>query len=390
MTHAQRAHARFAPSAAHRWVNCRASVGFTAGMRNKSTPAADEGTAAHMIADTCLNKGWDVADHYHVDNAIQVRKGVEIRVTEEMIEGVQVYLDHVREVFDQCDEFAIEARLDMSHLHPEFFGTGDALGFDESTETLHVMDFKFGRKAVDPVENWQAVSYAIGAMRKYEGRRISKVLVHIIQPRVNRGPVTWEVDLNVLAPHIQRIRDAIKEAETPGAAFNPGDWCDYCPGAAACKALRERSLEIARDEFGELHDETGLSPDALGKMLSELDVLEAWAKRVRAYALEQAMEGHAPAGHKLVMKRAVRKWRDDSAAATALREVFDMADDEVFVKKMRSPAQVEKLLDKTSRKAMADLVTKTSSGVTLAPESDKREAISPDAAAEFSTVEIEE
>jgi DNA-binding Lrp family transcriptional regulator len=149
-------------------------------------------------------------------------------------------------------------------------------------------------------------------------------------------------------------------------------------------------LEIARDEFGELHDETGLSPDALGKMLSELDVLEAWAKRVRAYALEQAMEGHAPAGHKLVMKRAVRKWRDDSAAATALREVFDMADDEVFVKKMRSPAQVEKLLDKTSRKAMADLVTKTSSGVTLAPESDKREAISPDAAAEFSTVEIEE
>jgi hypothetical protein len=120
MTHAQRAHARFAPSAAHRWVNCPGSVRLCEPIPNKSTPAADEGTAAHQMAERCLNKGWDAADHYTVDNTIPVRKGVEIRVTEEMIEGVQVYLDHVREIFDQCDEFAIEARLDMSYISPGF------------------------------------------------------------------------------------------------------------------------------------------------------------------------------------------------------------------------------------------------------------------------------
>jgi hypothetical protein len=389
MTHAARAHARFAPSAAHRWVNCPGSVRMCEPIPNKSTPAADEGTAAHMVADTCLNKGWDVADHYHIDNTIQVRKGVEIRVTEEMIEGVQLYLDHVREVFDQCDEFAIEARLDMSYIHPKFFGTGDAIGFDESTETLHVMDFKFGRKPVDPVENWQAVSYAIGAMRKYEGRRISKVLVHIVQPRVNRGPLTWEVDLHVLQPQIQKIRDAIKEAESRAPSFKSGSWCDYCPAAAICPTLKERSLEVARDEFGDLKP-VAMNSERLGEVLSEIDVLEGWCKSVRAFALEEAMVGRAPAGHKLVMKRAIRKWKSPVEAAVALRELFDVTDDELFERKMNSPAKVEKLLDKTARKAMADLVSKVSSGVTLAPESDKREAIAPDAALEFSKVEIEE
>jgi hypothetical protein len=129
----------------------------------------------------------------------------------------------------------------------------------------------------------------------------------------------------------------------------------------------------------------------LGKTLSELDVLEAWCEAgPRLTRSNEAMEGRTPAGHKLVMKRAVRKWRDD-------RRRGDCAPRSVRHGRRRSVRQ-EAALARTGRKAarqidrkaMADLVIKVSSGVTLAPESDKREAISPDAAAEFSTVEIEE
>jgi hypothetical protein len=385
--HAERKHARFAPSSAHRWVNCPGSVSLAEQFPNKSSPAADEGTAAHEIAERCLNKGWDVADHYTTDNAVEVRPGVLVPVTEDMIEGVQLYLDYVRGIFDQCDEFAIEARLDMSHIHPEFFGTGDAIGYDAATETLHVMDFKFGRKAVDPFENWQAIAYAIGAARKYHNRPVTAVVVHIVQPRVSSVPAKWFMG-DTLTAYETDLRKAVKSAGMPSPMFHAGDWCEYCPAAAVCPTLKDRAIAVARDEFGNLKKDR--STIALADALSEIDILESWCKQVRATALDMATAGATIPGFKLVQRRAVRKWTSPENVEAHLVGSFSLAKDEIYERKLRSPAQIEKLLGKYDRTVMADLITKVSSGITLAPDSDKRPAISPDAAQEFSKVEIED
>lgn len=53
---------------------------------------------------------------------------------------------------------------------------------------------------------------------------------------------------------------------------------------------------------------------------------------------------------------------------------------------IKSPAQIEKLLDKNQKKKLEDLVVAESSGATLVPESDKRPSIRTNPTEEFKTI----
>src|SRR5690606_28463258 len=61
--HTGRAHAKLSPSAAHRWFPCPGSVRLSADVKSKSSVFADEGSAAHELAQACLTHGND-ADRY--------------------------------------------------------------------------------------------------------------------------------------------------------------------------------------------------------------------------------------------------------------------------------------------------------------------------------------
>lgn len=54
---------------------------------------------------------------------------------------------------------------------------------------------------------------------------------------------------------------------------------------------------------------------------------------------------------------------------------------------LKSPAQVEKLLPKEHKKILESLTVSVSSGLTLVPVSDKRQAAKPDALTEFKGIE---
>ncbi len=391
MTHAARAHARFAPSAAHRWVNCTASVALCETVPNKSTPAADEGTAAHMLAEWCLNQGHDPAD-FGWDH-IAVRDDVKIPITEEMVEGVQVYLDYVRAIMDQCETFAIEAKLDLREIHPDCFGTGDFIGYDEQNQRLHIVDFKFGRNFVASDNNWQGIAYAIGGVKRYQGRKIEDVYITIVQPRTKPSIRTWTVGKRELLDAASILAAAAVGADND-PEFVAGDWCGYCPAAAICPTARDKAHEIARAEFGPrgmvLPDVAKITRKALGAILSEIDQLEDWCKRVKGFAFEEACNGRVPPGHKLVAKRAVRKWKTEAGALSFLHHQVGIPEDELYTKKFVSPAQAEKLLGKDDKKALAKVWEKVSSGIKLVSENDPGEPIAPEAAAELSKVEIDE
>ena len=102
-----------------------------------------------------------------------------------------------------------------------------------------------------------------------------------------------------------------------------------------------------------------------------------------AHAHQEALAGRSPTGWKLVAKRAMRKWKSEDEVAASLSLTFDLEDDQIFDKKLRSPAQVEKLLPKDKRADMDAFVTKESSGLVLVAESDPRQPAKPDAAEEF-------
>lgn len=404
-SHADRGHARLAPSAAHRWMNCPGSVKACEGIPDGGSAFADEGTAAHMLAETCLENGTDAA-HYagwwvdvpggriHGGDKTNDRT---FEVDDEMVGGVQMYLDYVRAIFDKSDYYYIEQQLDCTHLHSEIWGTGDAIGYEEATEHLHVCDFKYGRGvAVEPQDNEQELIYASGAVAKSrkEGRPVRKITLHIVQPRAphSDGPIRkWSLGANALTDFEEKVRVVAADTANLNAPLKAGEWCKFCRAAAICPERKRASLEAARIEFGAdgamaAPMVTSLDTRELGRLLSEIDQIEDWCRRVREYAHTEAGHGRVPDGWKLVAKRAVRKWKDEDAAAKALSAIFDLSDDQIFTRKLISPAGADKLVGKEGKAQLAKLYSKESSGTVLAPEDDPREAVRADPAVEFGEV----
>lgn len=417
--HTARAHARLAPSAAHRWLHCPGSVRLSEGIPDTTSSFAAEGTAAHELCARCLETGDKPADYLglYVDiKATDAKKRFidtpfdtddEHRffpVDDEMADAVTMYVEHVGGLcrLDGSDFVVdIEQRLDMTHLHPEIYGTGDATVLDIANRHLHVCDFKYGKGvAVDAVDNPQLLLYAAGAARRHHNARIERLTMHIIQPRAPHalGPIrTYDIELTDLFEFEFMLADAAKRTEAEDAPVVAGEWCRFCKAQPVCPAARNAALAVAADDFGVVDIEALPAPESmsdakLGAVLREADFIGNWVKAVQEFAHAQATAGKPVTGFKLVAKRAIRKWANEEAAKQHLYDLGATNDDILTEPKLKSPAQVEKLFPGKNaaqrQAAMADLVEKKSSGTNLVPIEDPRPAVVVGAANEFEAVEV--
>jgi len=418
--HTARAHARLAPSAAHRWINCPASVKATEGLPDSTSEAAAEGTAAHELCSHCLTTGDDPATFLEMWVDIHAKDGKArfvnldeeptgesamrfFQIDEEMVDGVAMYVEHVNGLcrLDGSDfSVDIEQRLDMTHLHPQIFGTGDATVLDRVNQHLHVIDFKYGKGiAVDADENPQLLLYAAGAARRHHNAKVSKLTIHVVQPRAQhaKGPIrSYEIDLLDLFEFEDKLAEAAARTDDADAPFVAGEWCHdgFCKLQAVCPANRAFRLSAAGAEFGAVDVETKLpDPDALtdeqeARVLKEADGILSYVKAVQQRAHDRAMQGHLPKGFKLVAKRATRKWVDQELAKAAM---LDNCIEPFQPAKLKSPAMAEPGFPGKNKEqraaAMAELVSKVSSGCNLVPEDDPRSAVNVGAASDFETVE---
>jgi len=380
-------HAVFAPSSAYRWFRCPGSIKLSADVTRVSSVYADEGTAAHTLIEACLREDADAASC--IGDTITVRDGVTFDVDEEMANAAQIFLDLVRAYVEDGYELRSEVKLDLGHLWPGQFGTGDAVLFKEEIGDLQIVDFKYGRGVVvEPEENPQLLSYLSGAAKLYHNHQIQTVAVHIVQPRVPGPPVkSWDCSVERLAEFEWEFRHAVENAQQDNAPLVAGDHCQFCPASGFCPELRAASLKAAQAEFIDdivvLPPPEKLTPVQLGKLMQEVSLVEAWCSAVRDHALASAMDGKIPTGFKLVAKRTIRRWIDDDKAAGALRSLYELDDKEIYVRKIVSPAQAEKLVGKASAKGLTALTTNPPGGATLAPLADKRRPISITPADEF-------
>jgi hypothetical protein len=358
-------HARLSPSASKIWMSCPGQPKLAEGVENRSSSFAEEGTAAHEVAASALVKGTDAAAFV----GLVTSNGW--KVTAEMAEAVQVYLDAVRAEIQDGDDWDVEQRLQYSD---DLWGTADFVRYRPRNGELVVSDYKHGKGVPVEVENNpQALIYGLMKAKHLSNRGISKVTLMIVQPRCDHpdGPVRrWAFDGFELLDFEDKVLEAIAATKLDGAALNPGDHCRWCPAKAICPALRAQSLEVARQDFA-----PGLAykPEELAAALDKIPLIETWIKATREFAFEEAVAGRPPAGFKLVDKRATRKWRDENEAASALELVLK-ADEIYEPRSLLSPAKVEKLLGKTGKKQIAGLTVAESSGLTLVHESDKRPA----------------
>lgn len=382
-------HASLGASSAERWMNCPGSINMGRGLVDRDTKYAREGTAAHKLAEMCLTHS--VPAETYLGTMVE---GFE--VDSEMVEAVQVFLDHVTSLLEQDDGavLRVEQTFDLKDLNPpgKMFGTSDVVVYQPDEEMLHVCDLKFGTGViVEVVGNQQLRYYALGALLAFESENpglrglIKRIRITIVQPRVpHRDGLVRSEDLvyDEVVSFAVELLEAARATADPDAPLIPGEWCRFCRAAPRCPSLSGAAIELAQREFEEVTDVTEmpdprlLSLDELERVIEKAPVVEKWFSQVRAYIHGELTAGREVPGFKLVDKRGTRKWKDDDKKVLRALKHFGLKPSDVQTKKLMSPAQVEKVLKQheESPKVIVDLWEKVSSGHNVALESDPRPA----------------
>lgn len=263
------AHAPLAPSSAHIWLYCSASVGMQASYPEPETEDSLQGTAAHWYVSEYLN-GRDVPIGSVDPNGIPI--------TAEMIDCAQGILIDIRDTYAAAgpeSSFFVEQRVYSALVHEQNWGTPDAQLTDHVNKTIHLWDYKFGHRFVDARENKQMIDYAIGAMNGIPSADWPhwKVTLNIAQPRNyhEMGPLReWRLDGKTLLDHwVPIYYEAAKKAMGPNPELVTGEYCRDCSARHACPALQQAaaySIDVSLQEAP-----IDLPAHALGLELRHID-----------------------------------------------------------------------------------------------------------------------
>ena len=360
-------HALLSASGAYRWLNCTPSACLESDEPESTSAAAEQGTAAHALAEHKLRRALKQRSKRPVSAWIDDEMET---LTDDYVSFVQ---EHISIAQETCGDpqVLIEQRLDFSHIVPGSFGTGDCVIIAEPT--LQIIDLKYGQGVlVEAVNNPQLMLYALGALHAFGSLYdIETVSVTIYQPR--RANVdTWEISVAELEQWAEtEVKPKAELASAGEGEFCPGSWCQFCRIAPTCRARAEANLQLAKLEFVPPAE---LSDAEIADVLTRIPQLKTWASDVEAYALSKAVnQGVVFEGFKLVAGRSVRKYtseKDVAAAAEAAgyRDIWD--------RKLITLTAMEKLMGKPAfNEILGDLVTKPAGKPTLVPASDKRPAL---------------
>lgn len=359
-------HYPFGSSTAARTDACTAWRAESDGIPVRESTYAATGTAIHyMLEQKGLNPGYEFAAHLG-----------------QSIEGVTVDADMVEMAVDMWDAtLEVMKRHQVEEYVPECTGeaaedVGGTLDFiGDGREKCVLVDYKTGMGVqVSPVNNKQILFATAVCEIASDAADIIEKHDHfvgiIIQPN-SAGTVEikeWEFTRDQVDAfwdnHVERIR----EAREGRGQLVAGDHCKFCPANGLCDATS-----------GALHRMMVLDPEDREQLVEGLGMIERVKETIRALeklAYEQLEIGAEVPGWKLVPKRATRKWamNDDQIIARLRRKLGGKK--HIVKEVLLTPAQMEK---EAKRQGIAldleELTKKESSGATLAPADDPRDAV---------------
>jgi hypothetical protein len=248
------------------------------------------------------------------------------------------------------------------------FGNVDLIGRLDARAMI--VDWKFGDGViVDAEENDQGLFYAAAATKTaglewvFEGA--TEVEIIIVQPFAVRR---WVTTFARLQGFTRDLQAAVKIAGKDDAPLAIGDWCRWCAAKPICPQMTGAIDRVVHTKF------EMISTDDLARAMQLADKLESFIIDARRLAQARLERNMAVPGYKLVAKRAIRQWVDESKAEAALLNA-GLTPTQFFKQEIISPAQAEKLLKKSKQALPDEIVVAVSSGSTLAPEDDPRPAV---------------
>ena len=227
------------PSAAGVWSKCPGSVKMQAEAPSYAGEHdGDEGTAAHWAAAEILHGKRVPIDTWTAPNGVVI--------TEEILDYV---LDYTNMIHATGGQGHVEEAVTCPLIHPDLKGTPDHWAFDPVSKTLTVDDLKFGWVIVEPYENWQMISYAIGILGTLVTAELPAesitVNLRITQPRPYHysGPIRlWAIKATALAEYAALLGKAAEEALGLSPTVTAGSHCKYCTARHSCPSADKASL----------------------------------------------------------------------------------------------------------------------------------------------------
>ena len=350
-------------STASRVINCPGSVALVQKMPPKpSSKYADEGTLLHDAISLILD-GKETAQ-----SVIGMRYE-DVTLTQDLYDDkIDVALTKLAEIDPNMEmEYMVETKVSFGDVIPGAFGSADLLG--RIGDRAIVLDWKFGSGvAVSAEENYQGMFYAAAAMRTAQSKWVfegaKEIEIIIVQPPVMKR---WATTFERIQEFERDLIRAVKLAAAPDAPMELGSHCRWCAAKPVCPLM---TGEVDRRVKASLEN---IDAPTLAEYLSKADLLEQWINDLRKLAYTMLEKDIPVPGYKLVAKRGTRQWIDEDKAAQKLIDILPA--DEVYTKKLVSPAQAEKLLKKMRQELPEDLVVSVSSGSTLTTDDDPRPAL---------------
>lgn len=396
------AHSPLGPSSAERWMKCPASVRATAGLPDVETEYSLEGTAAHAVAEWCRERNLPTKAFPESEIKVEGSDGRThvIEVTQEMRDHVQSFIDYVNET---DGEALNESRISYEQYVPGGFGTLDAAIMRPGVCT--VVDLKYGKGVQKFAErNEQLMLYALGIYLAWNWLYdFQTFLLVVFQPRLEHEDI-WHISVDDLLKWAEdRLVPAYRETLNPQAAFVPGEHCQFCKIKATCAARAQSVFKAVTDEFENLDEPvvekttiaveraTTLTNDQIARALEALPNVKSWCKAIEAHATRELAAGRAVGTFKLVEGRSNRAWAVDETDVIAALKTADVAEENLYERKLISPTAAEKLIGKKHEIWAADppLVAKPPGKPTLAPGDDRRPALNIDPTKAFDVIDEE-
>ena len=210
-------------------------------------------------------------------------------------------------------------------------GTADELILNRESEHIDLVDYKFGRGAVDDADiNIQGQAYLLGALDTFPWAKTCTV--HFILPRRDEL-LTHTFKRDQLEKIRMRVRLIIERATSEPPVLNPRtEACKFCRFRLSCPALRKELLPLAEahsgNNFGltlnaKMSPSQITDPTLLAKMLDIAPVLERWAQAAKKQAAKVAIEeGAEIPGHTLRYRAQSKKLEDAQEVFEVLSDLF--------------------------------------------------------------------
>lgn len=419
-------HAKFSPSSAHRWIKCPGSAREEANYPDVSGNAAIDGTHSHTLLEHCIKGG--LGNPVDMIGVVMKDDYGTFTVDEDRANRVKVAIDYINDNYtgDDCT-IESEVRVFPEHFigHSDVFGTADIIV--SNSEVIEIIDYKDGMSVVSVTDNSQLELYMLGVLSRYKipinnEYPVKTVKSTIIQPKLTAlkmQPITSVVyninEKGFLYELAKKYNAAVEAAKDINAPLIPGNHCKYCKHKLNCfsntGATQDNgstnlaivselvNLTANRSEFDKI---ANLSDERLSEIYSNSSIIKGFLESVEEELKKRLQSGQPVPDYKLVHGRGSRAWSLNNDQLEGKLTKMGVPKDELYVKNIISPAQLEKLVwkkkDGTECKLSerqlklvdVEYVSHVMGKPTIASVNDSRPAIVNDASLMFKQVSSKE